>query len=111
MRCGNSTLYPTRWQQYWMCWPPVAGSDNCDGACTQAGRRRLLSFVTGSGCAPVRGLGALTITLVRGSGGPEDLPTAHTCFNQLVLPEYASGELLRAKLAHALEYADAFGMA
>ncbi len=80
-------------------------------AATQADRRRLLAFTTGSACAPVRGLGSLAITLVRGSGGLEELPTSHTCFNQLVLPEYPSGEVMRGKLAIAMAHADGFGMA
>ena len=78
-------------------------------AATQADRRRLLAFTTGSACAPVRGLGSLAITLVRGSGGLEELPTSHTCFNNLCLPEYRSAAVLGAKLRTALAHAEGFG--
>lgn len=33
------------------------------------------------------------------------LPTAHTCFNQLDLPEYSTEEQLRSKLKQAVEEA------
>lgn len=39
------------------------------------------------------------------------LPTAHTCFNQLDLPEYTSVEELREKLLLAIRHgAEGFGM-
>lgn len=38
------------------------------------------------------------------------LPTAHTCFNQLDLPEYPSEEIMRAKLLLAIrECSEGFG--
>lgn len=38
------------------------------------------------------------------------LPTAHTCFNQLDLPDYGSEELLREKLLVAIrEGSEGFG--
>ena len=40
----------------------------------------------------------------------ERLPTAHTCFNQLDLPEYSTEEMLKAKLAQAISEAhEGFG--
>lgn len=40
------------------------------------------------------------------------LPSAHTCFNQLDLPEYASEEVMREKLLVALrEGSEGFGFA
>lgn len=40
------------------------------------------------------------------------LPTAHTCFNQLDLPEYPSEEILREKLLTAVkEGSEGFGFA
>jgi len=38
------------------------------------------------------------------------LPTSHTCFNQLLIPEYSSKEILRKKLHVAIENATGFGM-
>jgi E3 ubiquitin-protein ligase HUWE1 len=38
------------------------------------------------------------------------LPTAHTCFNQLDLPEYSSMEELKKQLVTAINYgAEGFG--
>jgi hypothetical protein len=73
----------------------------------------LLRFVTGSPRPPLAGFGALP----GGSGdtvkfqiscsykGPENLPTAQTCFNQLKLSHrYTSYEQLRASLLLAVAH-------
>ena len=41
---------------------------------------------------------------------PVFLPEAHTCFNQLVLPDYADREILQQKLVIALSNAEGFGL-
>jgi len=41
---------------------------------------------------------------------PVFLPEAHTCFNQLVLPDYADRETLQQKLVIALSNAEGFGL-
>jgi len=38
------------------------------------------------------------------------LPEAHTCFNQLVLPDYKKKELLQEKLTIAISNAEGFGL-
>lgn len=38
------------------------------------------------------------------------LPTSHTCFNVLLLPEYSSQDKLRERLLKAITYAKGFGM-
>lgn len=46
------------------------------------------------------------------SYGTSLLPSAHTCFNQLDLPEYPSEEILREKLLTAIrEGSEGFGFA
>ncbi len=40
----------------------------------------------------------------------ERLPSAHTCFNVLLLPDYASQAKLRAKLLTAIDNAQGFGL-
>ena len=40
----------------------------------------------------------------------KSLPKAHTCFNQLVLPRYASLEILQQKLKYAIQNTDGFQM-
>ena len=75
-----------------------------------AERKRLLEFFTGSDRCPVGGLGKLKMTITK--NGPESnrLPSAHTCFNILLLPEYLSKDLLKDKLLKALENAMGFGL-
>jgi len=38
------------------------------------------------------------------------LPQAHTCFNVLLLPNYASKEKLQDRLLTAIQNAEGFGM-
>jgi len=72
---------------------------------------RLLMFSTGTSKVPLDGFAAL-----QGMQGPQKfqihrvqaedskLPTAHTCFNQLDLPEYSSKAILRERLTFAIEH-------
>lgn len=41
---------------------------------------------------------------------PVFLPEAHTCFNQLVLPDYPDRDTLQQKLLIALSNAEGFGL-
>ena len=74
-------------------------------------RTEFLQFVTGSSKVPIEGFSAL-----QGIGGVnkfkisksfdqnfERLPTAHTCTNQLDLPEYPSKEILYERLTFAIK--------
>ena len=48
----------------------------------------------------------------KAGGSQHLLPTAHTCFNQLDLPQYSSEEILREKLLIAIkEGSEGFGFA
>ena len=38
------------------------------------------------------------------------LPTSHTCFNVLLLPDYSTKEKLKERLLKAVMYAQGFGM-
>ena len=38
------------------------------------------------------------------------LPESHTCFNQLVLPDYRDKETLKRKLTIAISNAEGFGL-
>lgn len=77
-----------------------------------AKRRALLAFATGSDRAPVNGLKSMKFFLIKDVEGASDakLPTSHTCFNQLLVPEYSSKEILRAKLEQAIENSTGFGL-
>ena len=39
------------------------------------------------------------------------LPTSHSCFNQLVLPEYSSVKVLKEKLLYAAAHCSGFHLA
>ncbi len=70
-------------------------------------QRDFLMFVTGSKTAPMGGLGALrppahaSFKVQRAGPDSDALPTSHTCFNTLLLPEYDPPQ----KVAKLLEYA------
>ena len=58
----------------------------------------------------VRGLGKLKLILQRAGDDSMDLPTAHTCFNMLTMPEYGSRAKLRDRLTIAIHNATGFGL-
>jgi len=82
-------------------------------------RALLLQFVTGTSKVPVGGFGELQaisgrqkFQIHKAFGDTNRLPTAHTCFNQLDLPEYNTKEQLRERLFLAMhEGAEGFGFA
>lgn len=72
-------------------------------------QRRLLQFATGTNRAPVNGLKSVPFCVQRSGPDSDRLPAAHTCFNILDLPAYASKEKMQAKLTTALAYSEGFG--
>ena len=72
---------------------------------------KLLAYACGSSRLPAGGFGALRPKFnVTVSAEPtENLPSAHTCANQLQLPPYSSREQLRERLLKALELDAGFG--
>ena len=79
---------------------------------SEAAKKRLLFFATGSDRIPINGLGSLNppFTINKNGGHSERLPTAHTCFNILLLPEYQDLETLRERLTKAIDNAEGFGL-
>lgn len=73
-------------------------------------KRKLLQFATGSDRVPVGGLSRLKLVIARSGPDSDRLPTAHTCFNALLLPEYSSKEKLKDRLVKAINYSKGFGM-
>ncbi|GAB4839475.1 hypothetical protein Ancab_028998 [Ancistrocladus abbreviatus] len=72
-------------------------------------KARLLQFVTGTSKVPLEGFSALQgisgsqkFQIHKAYGSPEHLPSAHTCFNQLDLPEYPSKHHLEERLLLAI---------
>lgn len=79
-------------------------------ALDDAQKRRFLFFCTGSDRAPIRGLGSLGFVVARNGPDSDRLPTAHTCFNHLLLPDYDSKEKLQRMLLVAISNAEGFGL-
>ncbi|XP_022220352.2 ubiquitin-protein ligase E3A isoform X2 [Drosophila obscura] len=73
-------------------------------------KRKLLEFTTGSARVPVGGLKCLRLLITRHGPDSDRLPTSHTCFNVLLLPEYSSKEKLEERLMKAINYSKGFGM-
>ena len=73
-------------------------------------KKKFLSFVTGCDRAPIGGLGSLPITISNGGTDINQLPSAHTCFNNLILPNYKNKETLRKKILIAMNYSEGFGL-
>lgn len=85
---------------------------------SQEQRAWFLQFATGTSRVPVEGFKGLVGMrgpqkfCIHKAFGPERLPSAHTCFNQLDLPDYPSEEVLREKLLQAVhEGHEGFGFA
>ncbi len=73
-------------------------------------KKKLLFFATGSDRAPIGGLGAMQFVITRHGTESDRLPSAHTCFNHLLLPEYETKEKLQERLLAAINNAEGFGM-
>ena len=73
-------------------------------------KKKFLSFVTGCDRAPIDGLGSLPITISNGGSDLNQLPSAHTCFNNLILPDYKNKEKMKKALLTAINYSEGFGL-
>lgn len=73
-------------------------------------KKLLLKFFTGSDRAPIGGLGNLKCVIQRNGTDNKKLPTSHTCFNTLLLPECTSKEDLLQRLQLAIMNAEGFGL-
>jgi E3 ubiquitin-protein ligase HUWE1 len=76
---------------------------------------KLLLFMTGSSQVPVGGFKAFRESgrgiLIASGGGRDRFPVAHTCMNQLDLPNYETEEEMRSKLLFAISECNSFGFA
>lgn len=85
----------------------------------QEDRAKFLQFVTGTSKVPLQGFASLEgmngvqkFSIHMDSRSGDRLPAAHTCFNQLDLPQYESYEKLRESLLTAIrECTEGFGFA
>ena len=79
-------------------------------ALTLEQKKRFLAFVTGCDRAPMGGLGKLRMLIQRAGDDTDRLPTSHTCFNVLLLPDYGTDEKMQRMLLTAVENAEGFGL-
>jgi len=77
---------------------------------TEAQKVQLVVFITASDRVPLRGWQDLQVIVQKNGVGNERLPTAHTCFAQLLLPKYTSRERLMANLLLAISNSEGFGL-
>lgn len=74
-------------------------------------KKKLLEFVTASDRVPVGGMRNVQFSVQKNGVEDTQLPRSYTCYGVLLLPEYSSKEILKQKLAMALENAKGFGFA
>mmetsp|Transcript_19741 Transcript_19741/g.43146 ORF Transcript_19741/g.43146 Transcript_19741/m.43146 type:complete len:788 (+) Transcript_19741:88-2451(+) len=77
---------------------------------SESERMQFVVFVTASDRVPLRGWQDLQLTVQKNGVGDDRLPTAHTCFSQLLLPKYSSTEKLRQNLLLAVANSEGFGL-
>lgn len=74
-------------------------------------KRAFLQFTTGSSRSPLGGLSQLRLLIQRAGPDTENLPTGHTCFHAILLPEYASKQKMEKKIKLALLHGqEGFGL-
>ncbi|CAD8086835.1 unnamed protein product [Paramecium primaurelia] len=83
---------------------------NCIHSLNVEMQKRFLFFCTGSDRIPVGGLKSIKFVIQKHGEDTEQLPSAHTCFNVLLLPQYKNKETLKEKLKISLENAEGFGL-
>ena len=81
-------------------------------------KAKLVQFITGTSKVPLEGFANLQgmrgtqIFNIHRAFGENNLPSAHTCFNQLDLPQYKDEKTLKMKLMTAInEGSEGFGFA
>jgi len=73
-------------------------------------KKLFLKFISGSDRSPIDGLSKLKFVVSRNGSEDARLPSAHTCFNHMLLPEYSSIDVLREKLLLAISNCEGFGL-
>lgn len=74
-------------------------------------QEKFLKFCTGSSKGPIGGLGKMPFKIQRAGPDSQQLPTAHTCFNTLIVPDYGDDyEKLSHRLGRAIIECEGFGL-
>lgn len=133
--CGGAALKLFRWEeiQLLICGCPALDFEALEESCRYADgytadskvieyfwdvvrelpledKKKFLFFCSGSDRAPIKGLGKLNFVISRQGPDSDRLPSAHTCFNHLLLPEYTTKEKLQKLLLLAIENSKGFGL-
>jgi ubiquitin-protein ligase E3 A len=77
---------------------------------SQEDKKKFLCFCTGSDRVPIKGLGSMEFVVAKNGNDSDRLPTAHTCYNYLLIPRYNSKEKLRDRLLTAIQNFQGFGL-
>ena len=72
-------------------------------------KKGFLVFCTGSDRVPLEGLKSLNF-VVQKHANTEHIPTAHTCFNVFLLPEYETKEKLKKNIDFIIKNNQGFGL-
>ena len=73
-------------------------------------KKKFLSFTTGSDRVPIGGLANMSFSILKNGIDENQLPSAHTCFNYLLLPPYKSKEKMKEKIQIAINNSEGFGL-
>ncbi|KAJ3032901.1 hypothetical protein HDV00_006990 [Rhizophlyctis rosea] len=99
----------TEYQNYTGSSPPVQWFWRAVRSFNQEERAKLMQFATGTSKVPLEGFKALQgmhgvqkFQIHKDFATGDRLPSAHTCFNQIDLPQYESYEALRSNLLLAI---------
>ncbi|OHS95852.1 hypothetical protein TRFO_10251 [Tritrichomonas foetus] len=74
---------------------------------TEEEKKKLLYFVTASPRAPIGGLGKVPFVIAK-DGNRDHIPTSHTCYFMLVLPDEPDEDEMYKKLKIAIENSEGF---
>merc|ERR1711865_516050 len=77
---------------------------------TESAKIQFVVFVTASDRVPLRGWQDLQLTVQKNGVGDDRLPTAHTCFCQLLLPRYTTADNLKSNVLLAIANSEGFGL-
>jgi len=77
---------------------------------TETQKVQFVMFVTASDRVPLRGWQDLGLIVQKNGVGDDRLPTAYTCFSQLLLPKFSSQEQLKSMLLLAVANSEGFGL-
>ncbi|ESZ95085.1 hypothetical protein SBOR_4540 [Sclerotinia borealis F-4128] len=72
-------------------------------------KKKLLEFTTASDRVPMGGMRNFHLRIMRNGGDDHHLPASYTCFQNLLLPNYSSRQILKERFDVALEHAKGFG--